>query len=137
PQERLSRETALQQKQVSLEAWLQHEAQTLQQYRVELAEKHQKTLQLLRKQQTIILDDELIQWKRRQQLAGNGGPPEGSLDVLQSWCEKLAEIIWQNRQQIRRAEHLCQQLPIPGPVEEMLAEVNATITDIISALVTR
>lgn len=52
-------------------------------------------------------------------------------------CEKLAEIIWQNRQQIRRAEHLCQQLPIPGPVEEMLAEVNATITDIISALVTR
>uniref|UniRef100_A0A2K6C0N5 Signal transducer and activator of transcription n=1 Tax=Macaca nemestrina TaxID=9545 RepID=A0A2K6C0N5_MACNE len=136
PQERLSRETALRQKQVSLEAWLQREAQTLQQYRVELAEKHQKTLQLLRKQQTIILDDELIQWKRRQQLAGNGGPPEGSLDVLQSWCEKLAEIIWQNRQQIRRAEHLCQQLPIPGPVEEMLAEVNATITDIISALVT-
>ena len=135
PQERLSRETALQQKQVSLEAWLQREAQTLQQYRVvsglcvpplpgvdlregesqeesgtqqsrrpepsplcghagqsgsargegrpcgcsespegplrppapqELAEKHQKTLQLLRKQQTIILDDELIQWKRRQ-----------------------------------------------------------------------
>lgn len=51
----------------------------------ELAEKHQKTLQLLRKQQTIVLDDELIQWKRRQQLAGNGGPPEGSLDVLQSW----------------------------------------------------
>ncbi|XP_045442210.1 signal transducer and activator of transcription 5A isoform X5 [Pipistrellus kuhlii] len=136
PQERLSRETALQQKQASLEAWLQREAQTLQQYRVELAEKHQRTLQLLRKQQTIILDDELIQWKRRQQLAGNGGPPEGSLDVLQSWCEKLAEIIWQNRQQIRRAEHLCQQLPIPGPVEEMLAEVNATITDIISALVT-
>uniref|UniRef100_A0A673UGL3 STAT transcription factor protein interaction domain-containing protein n=1 Tax=Suricata suricatta TaxID=37032 RepID=A0A673UGL3_SURSU len=228
PQERLSRETALQQKQVSLEAWLQREAQTLQQYRVvsglsvlssqvlrcisqgvrgpakrlelgreqnpgeleasssvvwgpheaeqigkrgrpmprpgpqppapllrpaglfsgspdgavlpttlqELAEKHQKTLQLLRKQQTVILDDELIQWKRRQQLAGNGGPPEGSLDVLQSWCEKLAEIIWQNRQQIRRAEHLCQQLPIPGPVEEMLAEVKATITDIISALVT-
>lgn len=52
-------------------------------------------------------------------------------------CEKLAELIWQNRQQIRRAEHLCQQLPIPGLVEEMLADVNATITDIISALVTR
>lgn len=65
----------------------------------------------------------------------------GALAYLWSWaaprCEKLAEIIWQNRQQIRRAEHLCQQLPIPGPVEEMLAEVNATITDIISALVTR
>ncbi|XP_009992494.1 PREDICTED: signal transducer and activator of transcription 5B-like [Chaetura pelagica] len=136
PQERLSRETTLQQKKASLEAWLHREAQTLQQYRVDLAEKHQRTLQLLRKQQTTILDDELIQWKRRQQLAGNGGPPEGTLDVLQTWCEKLAEIIWQNRQQIRRAEHLCQQLPIPGPVEEMLSELNGTITDIISALVT-
>ncbi|XP_025063067.1 signal transducer and activator of transcription 5B isoform X4 [Alligator sinensis] len=136
PQERMSRETTLQQKKASLEAWLHREAQTLQQYRVELAEKHQKTLQLLRKQQTTILDDELIQWKRRQQLAGNGGPPEGTLDMLQSWCEKLAEIIWQNRQQIRRAEHVCQHLPIPGPVEEMLGDLNSTITDIISALVT-
>ncbi|XP_040294125.1 signal transducer and activator of transcription 5B [Bufo bufo] len=136
PQERMPREATLQQRQTSLEAWLQREAQTLQQYRLDLSEKHQKTLQLLRKQQTIILDDELIQWKRRQQLSGNGGPPEGSLDLLQTWCEKLAEIIWQNRQQIRRAEHLCQQLPIPGPVEELLAELNATITDIISALVT-
>uniref|UniRef100_A0A4W6CTL8 Signal transducer and activator of transcription n=1 Tax=Lates calcarifer TaxID=8187 RepID=A0A4W6CTL8_LATCA len=100
---------------------------TLRKYTLYL--KHQKTLQLLRKQQTIILDDELIQWKRRQQLAGNGGPPGGR-------CEKLAETIWQNRQQIRRAEHLRQQLPIPGPIEELLNELNSTITDIISALVT-
>ncbi|XP_023573906.1 signal transducer and activator of transcription 5B [Octodon degus] len=34
PQERLSREPALQQKQATLEAWLQREAQTLQRYRV-------------------------------------------------------------------------------------------------------
>lgn len=52
-------------------------------------------------------------------------------------CEKLAETIWQNRQQIRRAEHLRQQLPIPGPIEELLNDLNSTITDIISALVTR
>ncbi|CAI5790227.1 signal transducer and activator of transcription 5B [Podarcis lilfordi] len=136
PQERMARESTLQQRKVSLEAWLTREAQTLQQYRVELAEKHQQTLSLLRKQQTIILDDELIQWKRRQQLAGNGGPPEGPLDGLQAWCEKLAEIICQNRQQVRRVEHLCQQLPIPGPNEEMLADINTTVTDIISALVT-
>lgn len=62
-----------------------HNRRVLQSCVQDLAEKHQKTLQLLRKQQTIILDDELIQWKRRQQLAGNGGPPEGSLDILQSW----------------------------------------------------
>ncbi|TUD02851.1 Signal transducer and activator of transcription 5B [Bagarius yarrelli] len=102
----------------------------------DLAEKHQRTLALLRKQQTVIVDDELIQWKRRQQLSGNGGPSEGSLDVLQSWCEKLADVVWQNRQQLRRVDHLTQQLPIPGPTEELLKELNTTITDIISALVT-
>ncbi|MEQ2273965.1 Signal transducer and activator of transcription 5A, partial [Xenotaenia resolanae] len=136
PSDRQLREPALLSKRATVEAWLTREANTLQKYRLDLAEKHQKTLQLLRKQQTIILDDELIQWKRRQQLAGNGGPPEGGLDILQSWCEKLAETIWQNRQQIRRAEHLRQQLPIPGPIEELLNELNSTITDIISALVT-
>ncbi|KAG2461114.1 STA5B protein, partial [Polypterus senegalus] len=136
PADRLLREQTLQNKRTTVEAWLTREANTLQKYRLDLAEKHQKTLQLLRKQQTIILDDELIQWKRRQQLAGNGGPPEGGLDVLQSWCEKLAETIWQNRQQIRRAEHLRQQLPIPGPIEELLNDLNGTITDIVSALVT-
>uniref|UniRef100_A0A8C7KQH1 Signal transducer and activator of transcription n=2 Tax=Oncorhynchus TaxID=8016 RepID=A0A8C7KQH1_ONCKI len=136
PADRQLREPTLLSKRATVEAWLTREANTLQKYRLDLAEKHQKSLQLLRKQQTIILDDELIHWKRRQQLAGNGGPPEGGLDILQSWCEKLAETIWQNRQQIRRAEHLRQQLPIPGPIEELLNDLNSTITDIISALVT-
>ncbi|KAL6474760.1 hypothetical protein MHYP_G00158000 [Metynnis hypsauchen] len=136
PAERVQRETSLQSRKATLEAWLTREANTLQKYRQDLAEKQQRTLALLRKQQTVIVDDELIQWKRRQQLAGNGGPPEGSLDILQSWCEKLADMIWQNRQQIRRVEHLTQQLPIPGPTEELLKELNSTVTDIISALVT-
>uniref|UniRef100_A0A665X8S9 Signal transducer and activator of transcription n=1 Tax=Echeneis naucrates TaxID=173247 RepID=A0A665X8S9_ECHNA len=136
PAERTQRETTLQSKRATVEAWLAREASTLQKYRLDLSEQHQKTLGLLRKQQTLILDEELIQWKRRQQLAGNGGPHEGGLDVLQSWCEKLADMIWQNRQQIRRCEHLTQQLPLPGPMEELLSKLNSDITDIISALVT-
>lgn len=56
---------------------------------------------------------------------------------LSTRCEKLADLIWQNRQQIRRCEHLTQQLPLPGPMEELLSKLNADITDIISALVTR
>ncbi|CAL8262603.1 unnamed protein product [Arctogadus glacialis] len=134
--ERTPRETTLQSKRATVEAWLTREASTLQKYRLDLSEQHQKTVNLLRKQQTLILDEELIQWKRRQQLAGNGGPAEGGLDVLQSWCEKLADMIWQNRQQIRRCEHLTQQLPLPGPMEELLSKLNSEITDIISALVT-
>ncbi|XP_077357807.1 signal transducer and activator of transcription 5B-like isoform X2 [Festucalex cinctus] len=134
--ERTQRETTLQSKRATVEAWLAREASTLQKYRLDLSEQHQKTLTLLRKQQTLILDEELIQWKRRQQLAGNGGPHEGGLDILQSWCEKLADLIWTNRQQIRRCEHLTQQLPLPGPMEDLLNKLNADITDIISALVT-
>ncbi|XP_061823075.1 signal transducer and activator of transcription 5B-like isoform X4 [Nerophis lumbriciformis] len=136
PAERTQRETTLQNKRATLETWLAREASTLQKYRLDLSEQHQKTLVVLRKQQTLILDEELIQWKRRQQLAGNGGPHEGGLDILQSWCEKLADLIWTNRQQIRRCEHLTQQLPLPGPMEDLLNKLNADITDIISALVT-
>lgn len=47
--------------------------------------------------QNQILDEELIQWKRSQALAYNGVIQEGSLDQLQQWCERLAEIIWQCR----------------------------------------
>lgn len=59
------------------------------------------------------------------------------LSLLFLRCEKLADLIWQNRQQIRRCEHLTQQLPLPGPMEDLLNKLNADITDIISALVTR
>ncbi|TRY59826.1 hypothetical protein DNTS_035250 [Danionella cerebrum] len=100
PADRQLREPSLLSKRATVEAWLTREANTLQKYRLfiqsltcafeGLAEKHQKTLALLRKQQTVILDDELIQWKRRQQLAGNGGPPEGGLDILQS-CTFIIE----------------------------------------------
>ncbi|KAJ3607510.1 hypothetical protein NHX12_024561 [Muraenolepis orangiensis] len=134
--ERTPSETTLQSKRATVEAWLTREVTTLQKYRLDLSEQHQKTVSLLRKQQTLILDEELIQWKRRQQLSGNGGPAEGGLDVLQSWCEKLADLIWQNRQQIRRCEHLTQQLPLPSPMEELLGKLNVEITDIVSALVT-
>ena len=83
---------------------LQQEAHKLLQLRTALAEKHHKTFTLLAQMQNQILDEELIQWKRSQALAYNGVIQEGSLDQLQQWCERLAEIIWQCRQQIKRVE---------------------------------
>ena len=76
---------------------LQQEAHKLLQQRTSLAEKHHKTFGLLAQMQNQILDEELIQWKRSQALAYNGVIQEGSLDQLQQWCERLAEIIWQCR----------------------------------------
>ncbi|XP_023221755.1 signal transducer and activator of transcription 5B-like [Centruroides sculpturatus] len=55
------------------------------------------------------------------------------------WCEALADIIWQNRQQIKRVEMLCTQLPISMPVNvtDKLPALNQQITGLLSSLVTR
>ena len=96
--------------------------------RMGLAEKHKETLSMIESLQGRVLDDELIRWKREQQLAGNGVPFHSNLDFIQvvsfkmfivwffrlmffsfffslkEWCEGLAEIIWLNRQQIKESE---------------------------------
>lgn len=48
-----------------------------------LAEKHKETLMLIENLQARVLDDELIRWKREQQLAGNGVPFHSNLDSIQ------------------------------------------------------
>lgn len=41
---------------------------------------------LVEKLQLRVLDEELMKWKRAQQLAGNGAPFDTNMiDVLQSW----------------------------------------------------
>lgn len=51
--------------------------------RMALAEKHKETLMLIENLQARVLDDELIRWKREQQLAGNGVPFHSNLDSIQ------------------------------------------------------
>lgn len=51
--------------------------------RMSLAEKHKETLLHLENLQSRVLDDELIRWKREQQLAGNGVPFSNNLDTIQ------------------------------------------------------
>ncbi|XP_077993966.1 signal transducer and activator of transcription 5B-like isoform X2 [Glandiceps talaboti] len=115
---------------------LQTEAQQLLKNRIDLAEKHQQTFNILEELLNSTLEDQLVQWKRRQQLAGIGGPPEGSLDQIQQWCENLAELIWQNRQQIKKIDLLRQQLPMKCPGPDLLPQLHNTITSLLSTLVT-
>jgi signal transducer and activator of transcription 5B len=51
--------------------------------RMALADKHKETLMLIENLQARVLDDELIRWKREQQLAGNGVPFHSNLDSIQ------------------------------------------------------
>lgn len=56
------------------------------QLRLALSDKLKETVQLLNQLQAHVLDEELIRWKREQQLAGNGIIFNSNLlDTIQEW----------------------------------------------------
>jgi signal transducer and activator of transcription 5B len=108
------------------------------QLRLTLADKLKDTITHLNTLQSRVLDDELIRWKREQQLQGNGSQFNSNLDTIQEWCESLAEIIWLNRQQIKEAERLKQKIGLePTGITDILPALNSQITQLLSSLVTR
>lgn len=54
--------------------------------RLALGDKLKETIVQINALQAQVLDDELIRWKREQQLAGNGAPFNSNLDNIQEWC---------------------------------------------------
>lgn len=120
-----------------MEQMLNQKIAALMQLRLALGDKLKDTLASINSLQAQVLDDELIRWKREQQLAGNGAPFNSNLDNIQEWCESLAELIWANRQQIKEAERLKQKLALDPPgVTDVLPQLNAQITQLLSSLVT-
>lgn len=58
---------------------------SLMQLRIQLGDKLKETYQQLNVLQLKVLDEELIHWKREQQLAGNGAIFNSNLDTIQEW----------------------------------------------------
>lgn len=58
-----------------------------------------------------------------------------NLETIQEWCESLAELIWQNRQQIKEMEILKHRLPLDQPTDT-LPQLMTDITQLLSSLVT-
>ncbi|KAL6484356.1 hypothetical protein MHYP_G00064010 [Metynnis hypsauchen] len=56
--------------------------------------------------QFMLISVEIPEWKRRQQMACIGGPPNACLDQLQSWFTSLAECLQQTRQQLNKLQEL-------------------------------
>lgn len=132
-------EKKLRKQKEELEQDLLGKAEELLRCRLLLAEKHRETFDGLEELQKMVVDKELIAWKRKQQLSGNGVRFDTQLlDVLQQWCESLAEMIWKNRQQILGVEILRQKLPIdiPAGTHDLVPELNQKITGLLSSLVT-
>ncbi|KAK8769892.1 hypothetical protein V5799_013640 [Amblyomma americanum] len=122
----------------AMEQAIRQRVNELREMRSHFADKQHETAMQLSALQTQVLDDELIKWKRAQQLGGNGTPFENNLDQIQEWCEALAELIWQNRQQIKRVEHLAVQVPIgtASAIGDRFTSLNAQVTNLLSSLVT-
>lgn len=58
---------------------------TLLQLRLIVSDKLRTTYDLLNTLQGLVLDEELIRWKREQQLSGNGAIFNSNLDTIQEW----------------------------------------------------
>ncbi|CAG0924150.1 unnamed protein product, partial [Notodromas monacha] len=107
--------------------------------RVTLAGKYEETITGLQQVQSRVLDIHLTQWKREQQLAGNGAGFNNNLDIIQQWCENLAELIWMNRQQIKELDRLIvasQSLGTSNSGAELVSQLRNKSTELLSSLVT-
>ena len=120
-------------KKASLQASLSNKISNLMARRVALEEKFKENIDLLNIIQSKILDEELISWKRRQQLAGNGLAFNDNLSDIQKWSEELARYIWKNRQQIK--DLLCHKLQAPIS-DDVLKQLLDQVTQLLSSLVT-
>lgn len=128
--------TQLKEQQKQIEQQLQQKVTTMMSLRLKLFNNLKETVTTLSSLQSRVLDEELLRWKREQQLAGNGAKFNSNLDIIQEWCENLAEIIWFNRQQIKKTEQLTQKIPLQLPVPFDLGTLNTKITQLLSSLVT-
>ncbi|XP_053129532.1 signal transducer and activator of transcription 4 isoform X3 [Hemicordylus capensis] len=76
-----------------------------------------------------MLTEELLDWKRRQQIACIGGPLYSGLDQLQNCFTLLAESLFQIRRQLEKLDELSVKLtyegdPIPLQRPHLLERVN-------------
>ncbi|CBY18039.1 unnamed protein product [Oikopleura dioica] len=116
-------------------------AQAILRSRGQMMEKHKEVIVKIIKVHKLVLEKKLMAWKQNQVLLFNGGQNDDTaLKNIQEYCEKLAEILWNNRQQIKRCELQKTQLPISSPdvttQEPELPRFNAQLTAQLSSLVT-
>lgn len=109
------------------------------QSQLELVDHMKENIANLRQLQNQVLDEELIKWKREQQLSGNGVPMQSNLNTIQEWCELLADLIWTTRQQVNNLARINTKAMVElrkPHLAEMLDEMSKQVTGLLSTLVT-
>ncbi|XP_068101026.1 signal transducer and activator of transcription 1-alpha/beta [Hyperolius riggenbachi] len=82
--------------------------------RKEIVQKIGELLNIIEHTQGSLINEELVEWKRRQQIACIGGPPNACLDQLQNWFTSIAKSLQQVRQQLKKLDELEQKLTYEG-----------------------
>ncbi|NXL24996.1 STAT1 protein, partial [Setophaga kirtlandii] len=88
---------------------LRHMFLLLDRKRKEVVKQIVQLLQSTEHTQAALINEELVEWKHRQQTACIGGPPNACLDQLQNWFTIIAESLQQVRQQLKKLEELEQK----------------------------
>ncbi|XP_006009914.1 signal transducer and activator of transcription 1-alpha/beta [Latimeria chalumnae] len=92
---------------------------TLDIKRKEVVGKMIDLLNVTEQTQDALINDELVDWKHRQQISCIGGPPNACLDQLQNWFTIVAESLQQVRQQLKKLEELEQKFTYePDPITQ-------------------
>jgi signal transducer and activator of transcription 5B len=131
--------------------------------RLSLVDKFKATIELTETVQQKVIDKYLNQWRMNQGLAGNGGifnknqtfklksyqniffpsfsaPPSNAnnLDIIQGWCEHLADILWNTREQIKMVSKYRKQLNVDEQsLPDFLPELFGKVTSLLEHLITR
>lgn len=108
--------------------------------RLTLVDKFKSAIELTEAVQQKVIDKYLNQWRMNQGLAGNGAPPSNAnnLDIIQGWCEHLADILWNTREQIKMVSKYRKQLNVDEQnLPDFLPELFAKVTNLLEHLITR
>ncbi|XP_065184275.1 signal transducer and activator of transcription 5A-like isoform X2 [Sycon ciliatum] len=128
--------TAVRQLETSTSAEL-HNAATLQLTSRSMV--YQKTNDLLHACAATLgsIVEELSDWRYLQYKARGGGPPPGPLDMIQKWCEALADILWTCRRQVQQLQHQKSQLQINKEPDPELPDLDLLCRRLLYQLMTK
>ncbi|KAI8491162.1 Signal transducer and activator of transcription 1-alpha/beta [Branchiostoma belcheri] len=106
--------------------------------RHELVSQMKKVVQMIHMVQNSILNTELNQWKRWQQLACIGAPHPGvNIETLQQWFERLLDIILHSLQQVDKLDKLQQDMLQDGEQKGDLHTFHDQLNTLLNTLVSQ
>ncbi len=106
--------------------------------RLSLVDKFKETLQLTETVQQKVIDRYLNQWRDNRGLAGNDALI--IIFIIQGWCEHLADILWNTREQIKTvSENRSSNQLNTGEqnVPDFLPELLGKVTNLLECLIAR